>query len=462
MTQPRLLARLRQALATSRWWPGRLQPVAGAAPPADTDDAAAGRDERVLQLVRNAPEPFIFVNGAGVIMGWNKRAEAVFGWPCEQAMGRPVAELLLPGDHARMAALLRLMHQRGQFASRGRREATVRCSDGRLLPVEVSASAVWRADGPILSLFVHDISERRAAEQRQANSERQLRLVADNLPLLISYLDRELRTQLCNSQHRDWLGFDPQRLIGLKIEDTLTAAGTPEHLEYFQRALQGEEVCFESQATRNGVTRHFHTTARPDRLPDGSVAGVFNLTIDQTAQKELELQLARLARFDCLTGLPNRLQLDETLQRSLERCKRHRSSLVLMFVDIDHFKSINDSRGHAAGDAVLQTVAQRLREPLRAIDTVARLAGDEFVLLLEDLQSAADVETIADKLLLAVAQPIELPGGPPLQVTISLGVALNDGGSTSAAELLARADGALYEAKKYGRNTARLAAARLA
>jgi len=186
----------------------------------------------------------------------------------------------------------------------------------------------------------------------------------------------------------------------------------------------------------------------PERCEQGNVAGFFVLASDLTERKQLELRLAAEARFDALTGLPNRKHFHETLGLALKRAQRHGSRLALGFMDMDGFKRINDQHGHAVGDLVLQEFGRRLQAGLRQTDFVARLAGDEFTLLLEDVQAAHELEPLAAKILEGMRPDFELPD-LRLPVRASLGLALAESGE-SEAELLVRADQAMYAAKQAG------------
>ncbi len=170
------------------------------------------------------------------------------------------------------------------------------------------------------------------------------------------------------------------------------------------------------------------------------------------SQRQIEL----LVRADTLTGLPNRRQVDESLRGAMLRTRRTMRPMAVMFLDIDRFKAVNDSLGHAGGDAVLREVARRLGACVRATDLVGRLAGDEFVLVLEGIDGVLELGRLADKIVACVRPRIEVEG-TALAVTVSLGVAIYRGGEQSAADVLALADAALHQAKQQGRNRFSLA-----
>ncbi|CAG2151323.1 hypothetical protein LMG31506_04386 [Cupriavidus yeoncheonensis] len=175
---------------------------------------------------------------------------------------------------------------------------------------------------------------------------------------------------------------------------------------------------------------------------------------DITRQKMEEEQREYLATHDPLTDLPNRLLFNERLKHAIARAHRASSLVAVMFVDLDHFKEINDSLGHQAGDETLRTVAQRLRGGLREADTVARLGGDEFAVVLEDLHAHFQIEPIASKLLASVGEPI-LAVGNTVQVTPSIGISVYPDDGVDPRLLVERADHAMYAAKRAGKNAVR-------
>ena len=198
---------------------------------------------------------------------------------------------------------------------------------------------------------------------------------------------------------------------------------------------------------RGDLTARCASTA-PDEL--GRVARRFDaMTL---ALDERSAELMRLARYDSLTGLPNRREFDERLADAMARSRRTRCPIALLFLDIDHFKAINDSLGHAAGDTVLKEFARRLKDTVRLTDTVARLAGDEFVIVLEMIHAASDAAQVARKLAHALHDDFAVEG-TTRKITASIGVALFEAeATTNPGELMARADAALYQAKSAGRD----------
>ena len=171
---------------------------------------------------------------------------------------------------------------------------------------------------------------------------------------------------------------------------------------------------------------------------------------DITERKQAEDQLAYLANYDALTGLPNRYLFQDRLEHTLRQANRSGEQLALLFLDLDRFKAINDTFGHAVGDEMLKLAARRLLSAVRTSDTVARLGGDEFTLLLENVSDSEEVSSVAHKALDAMSQPFVL-GGRELCVSVSIGIALYPGDAADTATLLKHADAAMYQAKEQGR-----------
>ena len=185
---------------------------------------------------------------------------------------------------------------------------------------------------------------------------------------------------------------------------------------------------------------------------DGRFLGRRASNRDITDRKSVEEQVQQLAYFDTLTGLPNRRMLFDRLDRALSQAKRFARSLAIMFLDLDHFKQINDTLGHDAGDELLKEVAMRLETCVRSGDTVARQGGDEFIIVLAEIAEPADAARVAEKIVKALAEPVCV-ADRMLQVTTSIGIAVYPiNGADDVRELLKKADKAMYTAKAAGRN----------
>lgn len=304
--------------------------------------------------------------------------------------------------------------------------------------------------GELGNAFYQLMAERENVEVLRAASEKRLRLITDNLPVLIAYVDREERFRFGNATFERWFGVAPERLVGMTIAELMGEDVARQGAASLDGAFAGRATTCQMRLQIQGSPRVLEGVYIPDLQPDGSVAGVYALKHDMTRVKEVEEQLTRLARVDSLTGLANRRSFNESLQAVLARAARHGRAPALAYLDVDHFKRINDSHGHGVGDEVLKEFGERLRACVRASDTPARLSGDEFVVILEEIDSREEAERIAAKIVAAMRAPF-VTGAGPLAVTASVGVALWRQGQDEDA-LLAAADGALYVAKEGGRD----------
>ena len=416
-------------------------------------------EQRIRSILTHAPDAFISIDGQGLIREWNGQAEQTFGWAREEALGRDLAGLLIPERYRErhLAGMSRFAATGEGLVFNQRIEMQALQKDGSEIPIEMSIAALETDAGWTANAFLHDISERKRVREQIQTSERRLRDITDNLPVLIAYIDDQQRFRFCNGTFIDWLGAEPTEMLGRTVLEVTGPELYEQRRELIERALAGERVAFELSSTAMGRTRHLQTTYVPDVRFDGTVAGIYTLSTDISDLKAVQQQLSQMARFDTLTGLANRRQLNEKLPEVVARAHRSGEAIALMYLDVDRFKSINDNYGHATGDAVLQEFARRVRSSVRATDTVGRLAGDEFVVVLEGLHAAAEPQFVARKIIAAIERPFELADGLVLQVSTSVGIAFSIDARLAPEALLARADAALYEAKAAGRNTFRLA-----
>ena len=202
---------------------------------------------------------------------------------------------------------------------------------------------------------------------------------------------------------------------------------------------------------RDGFESAIEDSSAPIHNRDGLVAGAVIVFHDVSESRAMAEKMAHLAQHDFLTGLPNRLLLTERLSRAIGQAHRHRKQVALLFLDLDYFKNINDSLGHAIGDRLLQSVAQRLAQCVRATDTVCRQGGDEFVILLAEIEHPQDAAQVAEKLLAVLVVP-HLIDGNQLHITLSIGISIYPDDGLDADSTMQNADTAMYYAKAKGRN----------
>lgn len=307
-----------------------------------------------------------------------------------------------------------------------------------------------------------NMAERSRLMTRVRESEQRYRMLADYSHDVVVRMRADGRRLYVSPSAKDILGWEPAELLqhsenlvhpdDRKMQQqtiaAVVASGHPTTAIYRMRHKQGRYVWME-------------VVARPIPSEEEGTTDVIlagrNISVRVAAEQALQASRQELevqARLDSLTGLANRRQFDEQLALALGRSRRHGSAVALMYMDIDHFKQVNDRFGHAAGDEVLRAFGQRLNACVRSGDLVARLGGDEFVVLIEDLSTTATAEAIARKLIKAMGEGIVVED-LVLHVTTSIGIAYSVNPAVSKL-LTGAADSALYQAKKSGRNTYRL------
>ena len=298
-----------------------------------------------------------------------------------------------------------------------------------------------------------DITALKEAQGRQALVEQRLRAITDHLPALIAHIDREERYDFLNDTFKTWLGIDPATSIGKPMAEVIGSDVYTTRRERVARCLAGEASSFEMDVQTLIGRKTLRIEYLPDVESDGSIAGFYTFSSDVTELMDVQLRLNKLVRSDSLTGLHNRLQFEESLPLALARSGRTGVGMALMFLDVDHFKQINDGFGHEVGDQILKEFARRLSRCVRATDTVARLGGDEFVVILEGLHDASDAERVAKVIVAEFRRPFDV-GERMLNVTTSIGIAFSPclEAAEDAPAFLKEADAALYLAKSAGRN----------
>ena len=315
-----------------------------------------------------------------------------------------------------------------------------------------------------------DITERKQTEIRLAESEIRLRTLVQTIPDLIWLKNTEGVYLLCNTRFEEFFGAKEADIVGKTDYDFVDRALADSFRQNDQLAIAKGGHCMNEEWVNFASDGHrelLETTKTPLLNSQNQVVGVLGVGHDITERNAATNEIAHLAFYDSLTDLPNRRLMLDRLGQALTSATRRERHGALMLIDLDNFKLLNDTLGHAIGDQLLQEVAARLRSGMREGDTVARMGGDEFLVLLEDLDvsdlAAIQAEHVASKILLSLAAPYTLnfaddaEGSSPRihQCTSSIGIALFRDQSVSAQELMKRADTAMYQAKAAGRNTLR-------
>ncbi|HEV7239096.1 MAG TPA: EAL domain-containing protein [Thermoanaerobaculia bacterium] len=320
-----------------------------------------------------------------------------------------------------------------------------------LAVVAVSAAVVYR-----------QLAAARAARAHVENG-RFARDIIDNAGEGIVVYDRELRYVLWNTFMRELTGLAAAEVLGRRATDVFPHLREQGIDDMLARALAGEIVSspdvhyFVPVTQRQGWVSSVY---RPYVADDGETVGVIALIRDITERKKAEQQIEYQAYHDALTGLANRHLFQEHLSLALALAQRRAKQVAVLFLDLDNFKVVNDSLGHSVGDELLREVAKRLKDAVREGDTVARVGGDEFTIVLQELTRPQDAAIVAEKVLHTVAEPMEI-SGHRLYVTTSIGITVSPDDGLDAETLLKNADTAMYRAKAEGKNTYQMSTSEL-
>jgi diguanylate cyclase (GGDEF)-like protein/PAS domain S-box-containing protein len=304
-----------------------------------------------------------------------------------------------------------------------------------------------------------------AAEAALRESEERLRLVANNVPALISYVDREQRYRFSNRTYDDWFGIAHERMQGRSLVEIFGEEAHGRMRQYIERCIAGEAVEFEFTTAEGGKRRTLQVSCVPHLGPEGEVLGFYMLANDVTALKRaqedlrfaaVQLQndarrLEFLAHHDTLTGLPNRAMFADRAREAVAHARRHDKTAAFLFLDMDNFKQVNDSLGHDAGDNLLKIMASRLRASVRGDDFIARIGGDEFCVLMQEVAEPREAAAVAQKLIHELGKPYRV-GEHQVSSGASIGIACVPQDGDDVGTLLRLADHAMYRAKELGRN----------
>jgi diguanylate cyclase (GGDEF)-like protein/PAS domain S-box-containing protein len=422
----------------------------GAGPAENTYDAAVARLARMIEpgsLLEATPECLVVAGADGRIVFANRHVQELTGFTQADLLGESV-ELLISAD------LLGL-------PSGTRRETVCRQAEGDPIPVEVHIGTI---DGPeeLLVVTLRDTSELLAGREAVFEAEAKYRSLVEHIPAVV-YLDPvdENETSIYVSpQLRDLIGVEPQEWLA-----DYYSWRSHVHPDDIDRAWDEYQDAYERHVPLNHEYRMVHEDgtikwvleqAFPIDDENGEPWLIQGVIFDITKRKTAEEQVAFLAYHDKLTGLPNRHLFEEMLDKAVARARRNDTGVGVVFLDLDNFKLVNDSLGHHAGDLLLAQLADRLRVVTRDTDLVARQGGDEFMILLGDLErgEAGDEDpalliarTVAGRIREVMEEPFDL-AGTPFYASGSIGISLFPQDASDAEALLKNADHAMYQSKR--------------
>ncbi|MCL4313019.1 MAG: PAS domain S-box protein [Actinobacteria bacterium] len=419
------------------------------------EEALASSEARLRKVLDTAVNAYVEADAYERVTEWNKKAEELFGWSREEVLGRWVFELLYPARYrgeyrAAFSASLKGRDGEGGMVKSDTLFGLHR--SGREFPMDTVLWSTGEGKSKRFHAFMADITERVA-------THRLWEQIIDSGPEATLLVDDQGVVQLANREATAVFGYSKEEMIGLSVEMLIPERYRKEHIvdrEIYARDPQRREMGSRRDIyarRKDGGEFPAEVSLSPFQGPDGMLVTV--VVRDVTARRQAEEQLTYQALHDSLTGLANRALLMDRLAQAIASRGRNPRPLAVLFLDLDRFKFVNDTLGHGAGDELLIEVSTRLRNGVRAGDTVARFGGDEFVILLDDsadhMQSPTDAMVVAERISSILAVPLRA-GGRNVQTGASIGVRYVQAGEwVSTSSLLREADVALYQAKTEGR-----------
>jgi diguanylate cyclase (GGDEF)-like protein/PAS domain S-box-containing protein len=408
--------------------------------------------ERLRAVIQAAPVAIIDCALDDIVRMWNPAAERIFGWKEAEVLGKPLG--IVPGALEGEARAQREGSRAGEIVWIEDTQRQHR--DGHLIDASVTLAPVYDAEGRVSGTMstVIDISRRKQAEAALRESEAQLRLAMDAAQLGMWYWECDT-DRFTYSEGLNALFGRPEEsaLIDYRVlKERLHA----EDRELFDAAMrhavkQGDDFQVDFRVVwPDGSVHWVANRGQVHRGADGRAQRVIGVAMNITERKLAEQRIAHMAHHDALTGLPNRVLLRDRIQQAIAQAHRAGSQLAVLFLDLDRFKNINDSLGHQLGDRLLQSVASRILVCVREGDTVSRVGGDEFVIVIPGIGATSDASAVASKMLEVLATAFHLHGND-LHVAASIGISLYPADGSDAETLMRNADTAMYHAKDSGR-----------
>lgn len=385
----------------------------------------------------------------GVVLAFNERAEQLLGYTVHDILGKPVDDFNFTGAaQIKFHDVLAALESGGAFGLE--QEFVLYAKDGTVRETIVVFHRVALAGDDALIAHVRDVTTERQSQRARDESEARFRAFFEFAGIAIHVLSFDGVILEANPASKDLLGYDPHELVGRSATSL-----SPEEDVEATREL-GREL---RAGTRDAVTverRFFHKDGHlvwgqltVSIVHHGDERRMIGMIQDITERKRMEGQLLKQAFQDELTGLANRVLFRDRLRHALQRRDRHGTKVAVILLDLDGFKRVNDSLGHAVGDELLQIVGRRIASTVRAGETVARLGGDEFAVVIEEIGEKDDPHTLADRLLTLLRMPMRV-GGREVVVGVSIGIAIADP-TDDEETVLRNADTAMYAAKSSGK-----------
>jgi diguanylate cyclase (GGDEF)-like protein/PAS domain S-box-containing protein len=385
----------------------------------------------------------------GTMLAFNAQAERLVAYTADEVLGRPVDEFQFTGaDGVKFHEVLASLD--AAMVDGLEQELELYARDGRRLETRTVFHRLSLAGEDALIAHIRDVTAERASQRARAESEARFRAFFDFAGISIHVLSFDGIILEANPASKELLGYDPHEIVG-RSATSLSPEEDVESTHGLGRELR--------EGVRDSITverRFFHKDGHlvwgqltVSVVHHGDEKRMIGMIQDITERKRMEGQLLKQAFQDELTGLANRVLFRDRLRHALERRDRHATRVAVILLDLDGFKRVNDSLGHAVGDELLQIVGRRIASTVRAGETVARLGGDEFAVVIEEIGERDDPQVLADRLLMLLRMPMRV-GGREVVVGVSIGIAIAEP-TDDEETVLRNADTAMYAAKASGK-----------
>jgi diguanylate cyclase (GGDEF)-like protein/PAS domain S-box-containing protein len=420
------------------------------------DEAIRESEERYRTFFKTSRDCIFITSKDGQWIDFNDSAVKFFGYDSAQEL-----------QNVNIADLYKNRQDRKRLTGVIEREGVIqdypvdlRKKDGTIINTLITSALIKNKNGRLIGYqgTIKDITESKQAEKALRASEEKYKSIIENIEDGYLEIDSDWKTLFFNQAWLDMIGYSRIEFEEMNIRHLMDEETAVQVSRLFEDVYETGKTSKGSELRikrKDGIRIDVEITVSLIRDAKGKRAGLRNFIRDVTEQRKAEETIRRLAYHDSLTGLPNRLLVSDRLNMAIARAKRHRQYLAVLMLDLDKFKDVNDTLGHHMGDRLLQDVGERLTGFLRKGDTIARMGGDEFLILLPEIKKIDDSIMIARKVVDAFQSPFIIDGHE-IHITTSVGIAIYPDSSEDADTLVKHADIAMYKVKDSGRNNYRI------
>ena len=404
----------------------------------DTLQRAYDWQEAIFEGSRDA---IMISDERGQIIAVNQAASKITGHSIEALTNIPLSSLHDEDGFGTFFSIQKRVLAGEEITS----QAVVKQPDGGEIATEFSSRRIIIDGTPYMHTVARDISRRTRTEETLRQTETRLHTILNNAPLVLWSVDEAGEFVLSVGKGLESLGLAPGEVVGRSVYEVYK--DYPAIIQDVEKALKG--IIHTTVQEVNGI--YYETRFAPLMDDNSTPEGCIGISVDITERKKIENQLTYLATHDVLTGLPNRMAFNDRLSLALSLARRNQDQLAIFLLDLDNFKEVNDSLGHDSGDKLLKIAGERLREVTRKNDLVARIGGDEFMIMISDLNAIKDTKIIAEKILGAFRKPFKF-NDHEFTITTSMGISIFPNDGDTSEDLKKHADIAMYRAKDLGRD----------